>query len=117
MTSGHSRIAKRKSISFPVLFCDEFGNGIFCFTATNLSTSGIFIETDLQLDSGMKTFISFTLPFSQKQILVASEVKRTFEKKRGPGRHKDVTQGIGLSFLDLQPEDFEAIHTLIGAGR
>ena len=104
-----SRIAKRVPLKTRVSFEDERGQEFQHFVSSNISLSGIFIETDLPLKTGTKVFLKFNLPESTPPIRTAAEVTRLHEKKRGPGRRKPITPGIGLRFLGLSREDFARI--------
>lgn len=101
-----SRISPRKILKARVIFEDEFGEDFLYFISSNISTSGIFIQTTLPLASGTKVFLKFCLYVGDSPIRVAAEVMRQFTERRGPGRKKPIVPGIGLKFLGLSQDDF-----------
>ena len=105
----NNRISPRKALQTRVIFEDEFSEDLLYFISSNLSTSGIFIQTDLPLKAGTKVFLKFCLYVDDKPIHVAAEVMRQITKKRGPGRKKPITPGVGLKFLGLSQSDFKKI--------
>lgn len=109
----NNRIAPRKALQTRVIFEDEFSEDFLYFTSKNISTSGVFIQTQLPLKAGMKVFLKFCLYLEDEPIHVAAEVMRVMNKKRGPGRRKPVIPGIGLKFLGLSHGDFKKIEAFI----
>jgi uncharacterized protein (TIGR02266 family) len=109
----NNRIAPRKPFQTRVVFEDEFNEEFLYFVSTNLSTSGIFIQTKLALVPGTKAFLKFSLYEGESPVQVAAEITRFHDKKRGPGRKKPVTTGIGLRFLGLSRSDFQRIEKFI----
>lgn len=109
----NSRIAPRKPFQTRVVFEDEFNEELLYFVSSNISTSGLFIQTKLSLRAGTKVFLKFSLYEGETPIEVAADITRFHDKKRGPGRKKPVTTGVGLRFLGLSREDFRRIETFI----
>lgn len=109
----NNRIAPRKSFQTRVVFEDEFNAEFLYFISKDISTSGIFIQTKLGFKAGTKVFLKFSLYEGEKPIEVAGEVMRFHDKKRGPGRKKPVTTGVGLKFLGLSREDLRRIENFI----
>lgn len=110
----NQRISPRKALQTSVIFEDEFSEGFLYFVSSNISTSGLFIQTDLGLKPGTRVFLKFSLDVGAEPIHVAAEVMRLSAKRRGPGRRKAFTPGLGLRFLGLSSADFQKIETLIG---
>lgn len=108
-----SRIAPRKPLQTRVVFEDEFNEELLYFVSKDISTSGIFIQTKLSFKASTKVFLKFSLYEGEKPIEVVGEVMRFHDKKRGPGRKKPVTTGVGLKFLGLSREDFKRIENFI----
>jgi hypothetical protein len=109
----NNRISRRKPIQTRVIFQDEFNEDFIYFVSKNISTSGIFIESKLSLKAGTKVFLKFSLYMEDKPIEVAAEVMRVMYKKRGPGRRKPVTPGLGLKFLGLNQSDLKKIEAFV----
>ncbi|OVE80816.1 hypothetical protein BVY03_05400 [bacterium K02(2017)] len=107
------RISPRKTLQTRVIFEDEYGDDFLYFISSNLSTSGIFIQTKLSLKAGTKVFLKFCLYVDDAPIKVAGEVMRQITKKRGPGRKKPIIPGVGLKFLGLSQKDFKKIETFM----
>ncbi len=112
----NNRIAPRKIFRAQVVFQDEFGGDFIYFISTNISTSGIFIESKLPFKSGLKVLLKFSLYENDAPITVAAEVMRQSTKVRGPGRRKPVVPGVGLKFLGLSQEDYLRIERFVEGG-
>lgn len=108
-----SRIAPRKTLRTRVVFEDELQEEFLYFISNDISASGIFIETALPFKSGTRVLLKFSLYVGDEPIRTAAEVTRQITKKRGPGRHKAVTPGIGLKFLGLSQIDYKKIEKFI----
>jgi Tfp pilus assembly protein PilZ len=102
----NNRISPRKILQTRVIFEDEFNEEFLYFTSTNISVSGIFIQTKLPFKASTKVFLKFSLYEGDAPVQVAGEVTRFMDKKRGPGRRKPITTGVGLKFLGLSDADF-----------
>ncbi|EKD51962.1 MAG: hypothetical protein ACD_62C00150G0004 [uncultured bacterium] len=109
----NKRISPRKMLQTRVIFEDEFHDEIFYFISKNISASGIFIQSKLPLSAGTRVFLKFCLNLEDKPIHVAAEVMRQINKKRGPGRRRPVTPGIGLKFMGLSQSDFKRIEAFL----
>jgi len=107
------RISPRKTLRTRVIFVDELKQDFLYFISNDISTSGLFIQTKLPLKAGTKVLLKFCLYVGDDPILVAAEVMRQMKKKRGPGRKKPVTPGIGLKFLGLSQKDFKKIEEFL----
>jgi uncharacterized protein (TIGR02266 family) len=73
---------------------------VFFGHATNISKTGLFIETTSPRPVGYRLKIRFQLPGSSEKIEVSAEViwNQEFTGK------KDQLPGMGLKFVDLPPE-------------
>lgn len=105
----NKRISPRKTLQTRVVFEDEFSEDFLYFISSNISTSGIFIQSKLHLKAGTRVFLKFRLYDDDAPIHVAAEIMRQLTKKRGPGRKKPITPGVGLKFLGLSQKDFKKI--------
>ena len=101
-----NRISERKTFQTRVIFEDEFNEDFLYFTSTNISVSGIFIQTKLPFKAGTRVFLKFSLYEGDAPIQASGEVMRFMDKKRGPGRKRPITTGVGLKFLGLTESDF-----------
>lgn len=110
----NARISPRKPLKTRVVFQDEHHNDFLYFVSDNISTSGLFVTTDLKFAPGSKVFLKFTLFEGSPPIQVTAEVMRLHEQRRGPGRKRPITPGLGLKFLGLRPEDYARIHDFVG---
>lgn len=109
----NNRISPRKILQTRVIFEDEFNEEFLYFTSTDISVSGIFIQSKLPFKSGTKVFLRFSLYEGDDPIRVTGEVMRFIDKKRGPGRRRPVTAGVGLKFLGLSDADFLRVKTYV----
>ena len=109
----NNRISPRKTLQTRVIFEDEYDEDFLYFISSDISTSGIFIQTRLPLKAGTKVFLKFYLYVDDGPINVTGEVTRQMTKKRGPGRKKAITPGVGLKFLGLSQKDFKKIETFM----
>jgi uncharacterized protein (TIGR02266 family) len=109
----NNRIAPRKPFQTRVVFEDEFNEEFLYFVSTNISTSGIFIQTALPFKPGTRVLLKFSLYEGEAPIETAAEIMRFHDKKRGPGRKRPVTTGVGLKFLGLSREDLKRIENFI----
>ncbi len=109
----NKRISPRKTLQTRVVFEDEFNEDILYFISNDISTSGIFVQTKLPLKAGTRVFLKFCLFMEDKPIRVAAEVMRQMTKKRGPGRRRPITPGIGLKFQGLSQEDYKRIEAFM----
>lgn len=108
------RISPRKNLRTRVVFEDEFGEGFLYFMSTDISHSGIFIESDITLLERTKALLKFSLYEGDKPIRVTGEITRIMGEKRGPGRRpKRQKQGIGIRFIGLDVDDLKKIDDFI----
>lgn len=79
--------------------------------SVNVSSGGIFIETDLILPVDTDLFVEFTLPVNDRRIRCRSRVAWTNE----PENRKSAVlpSGMGLQFLDLPFDDMTVIRNYI----
>lgn len=105
----NNRISPRKTLQTRVIFEDEFSEDFIYFISNDISTSGIFIQTQLPLKAGTRVFLKFCLYVDDEPIHTAAEVMRQMTRKRGPGRKKPITPGVGLKFLGLSQADYKKI--------
>lgn len=109
------RLAKRKPVTLPIYFLNEASEPIFSVNSDNISCSGVFIAADLPFKADTKVLIRFTLPSTDNTIDVSASVIRIQKQKRGPGRKKDIKEGLGLRFVGLPPTDYAQIETFVNS--
>ena len=87
----------------------ELKGEVFFGYAINLSVTGIFIQTSSPKEVGTQFRVRFSLPRDPKIIECLTEVvwSRHYTGKTG------VSPGMGLRFIDLNPECQEAIAKFI----
>ena len=82
------RISPRKALRTRVIFEDELNEEFLYFLSTDISLSGIFIESDIELQSHTKLFLKFSLYEGDAPIQVTGEVIRIQEPPHHRGRRK-----------------------------
>ncbi|MBI4410918.1 MAG: PilZ domain-containing protein [Deltaproteobacteria bacterium] len=109
------RISPRKNLRTRVIFEDEFSEGFLYFLSTDISISGIFIESAISFMPGTKVLLKFSLYEGDEPIQVTGELARTMGERRGRGRRpkKKRPVGIGIRFMGLKPEDLKRIESFI----
>ena len=80
----------------------------------NVSTGGIFVETDEPLPEETSLYIKFMLPIMDSPITCKSKVAWTNEP--GKIKSKSLPTGMGLQFLDLPLERVHSIRRFIQEG-
>ena len=77
----------------------KIGGEIFFGHATNISRTGLFIQTVNPKPVGMKVYIKFLLPENKEMITCLAEITwiQDFIGPKGP------QPGMGLKFLELNP--------------
>ena len=107
---------KRKYIRVPVkvqvFLRDEDVSGVVYFYSRNLSTGGIFLETELYLDEGSIVDIEFTLPNYPKFIDIKAKIVWTVPDNWDPAIHPP---GMGLEFIKLSEENKKIIENYIAS--
>jgi len=102
-----SRIVLKARVDYELLSEDTF---LFEYTS-NVSQGGIFLSTRNPLPQGTRLRLRFNLPGEKRsEIIVTGQVVWVNEYKPG-GRN--LNPGMGVAFLDLNPDDRQAIAQLI----
>lgn len=109
----NQRVSPRKNLRTRVFFEDDANDELLYFLSTDLSLSGIFIESEMSLQEHSKVFLKFSIFDGDEPIRVTAEVTRWMEEKRGPGRRKKQKKGIGLRFIGLSLPDLKKIEQYI----
>jgi c-di-GMP-binding flagellar brake protein YcgR len=100
-----SRKQARVVLELPMVVSDPAGRltGSIHFETADVSTGGAFLRTDLLLEVGELLMMQFQLPQGGPSIRTAGRVTRVSR-----GRAKEVA-GMGVEFVELRPQDREAI--------
>ncbi len=109
-TASTPRVAPRALVALPVDFCHA-GCMRSCETL-NLSDDGMFIKTPSPADVGALLLLGFGLPGSRRWECFARVVW-----SRGPdNEHRDLP-GMGVQFVDLDPEVRASLAAFVTAAR
>jgi uncharacterized protein (TIGR02266 family) len=90
------RTGPRVVLGIPIAY--RFGNTIAAAVTLNISRGGVAVRTTNPLDAGVTVKARFRMPMGKKDVDVDSKV--AWSNKR---------VGMGLEFLNLRPEDQQAI--------
>jgi|SRR6185369_5503648 len=96
------------------IFYGPYQKKILTDYSINLSTGGVFIETNMILPEGTELTVKFNLPISDVIITTRARVAWTND----PPELKKVSlpRGMGLQFLDLSIEDMHTIRRFLDTG-
>ena len=100
---------RRKAIRLPVVIPIEVrdARGFSLHSSSDLSVGGVYFDRAIPHPVGSKVELSFSLPGTDRTIVCAGEVVNV------PDAHK---YGMGVHFLDLQPEDEAGLIQFISGG-
>lgn len=103
---------KRKDLRVPLRVLNvrsELQGEVFFGYATNISTSGIFIQTPNPKEPGLRMSLSFVLPQTKQKISCLAEVTWIvdYTTQTGP------SPGMGLKFSEISEEAAEAIRVFV----
>ncbi len=82
--------------------------------AVNMSTGGIFIETENILPVDTPLFVEFMLPASD--LLIACEARVAWTNETRDLKSSILPPGMGLQFLNLSLENIHAIRDFLNTG-
>lgn len=110
---------RRKDFRVPVrLRVDETARTLSFYYSYNISRSGIFLETKIPLDIGVRVFLEFSLPDGGESIRVWG---RTIWVGRGDGKGTgdaaDAPAGMGVAFENLGEDDQSRLDAYIESTR
>lgn len=95
MTEKQRRQARRLSNAVEVCFCPESSEDSQNAVVANLSSGGVFIETEEELSEGTMLRLNFAVPTRFKQI---DAVGKVVWKGTEDGR-----RGVGVQFVEINP--------------
>lgn len=107
-TANESRRGLRVPVRVTVILRETTFDGSLYFVSTNLSTMGIFLESDMLLQEGVIVHLRFLLPDEIDPIRAVGKVVRV-EDRCVPG----VVPGLGLEFLEIDTTGHEQINRYI----
>lgn len=110
-TGAESRINQRAPLEVKVGM--NTGSNIFAGLSMNISSGGLFVATYTPAPIGEHVPLNFSLPDSEKVIQVTGEV--CWSREYNPV-YPDTHPGMGLRFLNLNPEDQKLINDFIAEG-
>ena len=90
------RLHPRKAWRQPVVFENEFGEGMVYLYSRDISMGGIFLEESPPFRLGTRLFVSFALPGSELPMRLTGQVVRMIEHDK-----ERQTQDAGIRFLEL----------------
>lgn len=99
------RAARRVPLEVPVVM--GLGSEVFTGTSEDISSSGLFVQTDRLLPSGRRLHLQFELPHG------AIEVTGVVVRFRTPA--KGVLPGIGVCFQSMSEEQLDCIEAFCEA--
>ena len=99
MSNADSRDSRRRPLRILVDYVSE--EGVHCAYATNLSTNGLFLESDAPLSRGSTLKLRFRLPGGENLHEIEGRVARTQEPKDG----SISPPGMGVQFTDSDAKE------------
>ena len=109
-----SRTSIRRSVEIPCELVSARNDEALCYQATDLSTSGIWLQTARPFRTGETVCICFR-PDDQKQIMVFGEVARVATQRNANDQTPGI--GMGIEFLDLTPRERLRLTTYLASRR
>jgi uncharacterized protein (TIGR02266 family) len=105
----HLKIQERTAPRFESRLAVQYGRGsdLAWANLVNLSVGGIFIETRELLPPGEIVSLAFTLPEGPREIFCSGRV--AWVNSPGKLAKPRLPFGVGVQFVDLAPDDMEAI--------
>lgn len=104
------RVFDRKDFAAEIELSQESDHNFYTGFTENISSGGLFIATRDLKPIGTIMEIAFSLPGNAAKITTRCEVRW----QRLEQSHVDSMPGIGVRFLDIDPESAQAINDFIG---
>ena len=102
------RSAARLDVRITVVLKDRTFDGAMYFFSRNVSSTGIFIESNLFLQEGVIVRLQFLLPGSDFAVDAVGRVIRV-ESRMEP--QEGIVPGLGIEFLEITDEEKAQIET------
>lgn len=93
------------------IFHGPYQKKILTDYSIDISSGGVFIETDTILPEGTDVTVKFNLPDSDRVIVAKAVVSWTNGPE--PGLKTSLKSGMGLLFVDLSIDDLHAIRAVL----
>lgn len=103
------RIFPRKKGTLRVTFLDEFADGLFYVISGDISLSGIYLDSDVPLQTGTLLRMAFAIPPHKREVVVTGQVVR--QHAQG-GR-----SGSGVKFVGLANDALLGLTDYLGSKR
>ncbi len=107
--SPQQRQAERHDVEIAVDL--ESDSNFYTGLTQNISTGGLFIATHQIKRVGDHVRLKFTLPGSPRPLEVDTEVR--WIRENSSLHRTDGASGMGVRFIDMSPEDAQAIQTFL----
>lgn len=117
MTRKYLRIEDHAAPRYPARLIVHYGPDPLHFLTDhtiNLSTGGLFLETDHPREAGAHLKLEILIPGSEKRISCSARV--IWANHPECLRRQELPPGMGLQFLDLTSADLEILHDFIRKG-
>jgi hypothetical protein len=108
------RLNLRKDWRGKVVFEDEYGEPLIYIFSENISESGIYLASNIPMQTGTRAFLSFTLP-NGAEVRTSGEVVRVKLDTVKSGRKNPVRIGMGVRFLGLTEDQRRRISAFCGS--
>ena len=105
------RAAPRVEAKMHVTYREPSGEHALTHFSINISTGGIFIETEVPLSVGTPLQLDFTLPGHHDVVRCKARVA-WINQADGPS-HSRLPPGMGLQFFDLTLEDMALVRSFV----
>lgn len=102
---GFGRVPCKLEVSYSLI-----QNDFIDFTR-DLSAGGVFLRAERPFPIGTRLSLTFGLPGRQRRVRAMGEVVRIVWGGKDHGQN--VPRGMALRFVDLSPQDREAIEDLV----
>jgi len=104
---AETRIAARANVYVSVDVFSE--HNFYAGLSMNMSEGGVFIATYNVAPVGAIVVIHMSLPFDPEPVVMLAEVRWV----REPSEHCDSPPGIGLQFLNPDPDGLERVRKFV----
>lgn len=105
------RAAPRVEAKMHVTYREPSGEHVLAHFAVNVSTGGVFIETDAPLPAGTPLLLDFTIPGHHDPIRCKGRV--AWVNAADAPSHFRLPTGMGLQFFDLSIEQMSVIRAFV----
>lgn len=114
MLENHELLEKQADDRVPAriaIFYGPYQKMILTDYSINISTGGVFVESDMILPIDTQLIVKFNLPDSD--TLIATKARVAWVNGPSSSRKPSLPAGMGLQFLDLSSEVMKIIKTFL----